>query len=544
MTTAALPPRAPSRGPASENFPVASRLLAPAMRRPVLAFYHLARAADDIADDPALSPAEKLAGLAALDAALRDRATVLPLARALHDSGAGTAEALQLLAAFRQDAVQSRYPDWAALEAYCRLSAVPVGRLLLRLHGEADALALAAADALCIALQLLNHLQDAGEDRARLDRVYIPQDWLALAGGEARFFADPAARRPLLDALLDRLEELLDRAAELPRHLRSRRLRLEAAVTLHLARALLRRLRRQDPLAGRVALGRLDVARAFLAAPRPGPSDAALVRARVRRARSSFAAGMAASRGEARRALLAVYAFCRAVDDIADGLLPDAEKHAALQAWRQRLARPDDPASRELAWACVRFDLPLAECHRMIDGMQADIPPGRRIADAAALALYCRQVAGSVGALAVRLFGAPGAEAFGLALGQAFQQINVLRDLDEDAARDRIYLPLSLLADHGMDPAALARPAREVAADPRFALAAAALARQTLADLDTAMTRLPDADRKPLRPALLMLWGYRRLLRRLLEQGFSTPRARVRLRQGERLQLAFKAAQP
>lgn len=531
----------PTRGPGSENFPVASWLLAPALRRPVLAFYHFVRAADDIADHPELPPEEKLARLARLEAALDDPATPLPLARALHESGAGTGEARRMLSAFRQDATQRRHAGWAALEDYCARSAAPVGRLLLRLHGETDPEALAGAEALASALQILNHLQDLGPDRAALDRVYLPQDWMALAGGEDAFFADAAARAPVLLTALDRVEAMLDRAARLPRRLRSRRLALESAVTLHLARRLLARLRAADPLAGRVALSRADMAAALLAAPRLGASDAALVRERVKRARSSFARGMAATHGPARRALYAVYAFCRAVDDIADGTMPEADKRAGLAEWRTKLERPDCPLSRELAWARAAFALPLAECHAMIDGMEADAGPSRRIADRAALDLYCRQVAGSVGALAVRIFGAPEAEAYGLALGHAFQLVNVLRDIDEDALRERVYLPLSDLAAAGIPPDA---PAAALVADPRLPGVAAALAERAEAAFAEADARMPPGRARELKPARLMLLGYHALLRRMRAQGFARPRRRPRLGRAEKLAVALRALRP
>jgi len=526
----------PTRDHDAENFPVASRLLAPALRAKVLGFYRFVRTADDIADSPALSPAEKLARLAALEAALDDPATAEPAARPLHESGCGTAEARAMLAAFRQDATQRRYADWAALEAYCAASANPVGRMLLRLHGEESPAAREAADALCTALQILNHLQDLAADRAALDRIYLPRPWLGHAGGEAAFFdpAHAARRREVLDAALERVAERLDAAALLPRLIASRRLAMEAAVTLALARRLLARLRAADPVATRVALTRADFARAFLAAPFRGPSDAALVRARVAAAGSSFAGGMAALRGDRRRALWAVYAFCRAVDDIADGAMPEAEKRRFLADWRAKLARPDCALSRELARARERYALPLAECEAIIAGMETDAAPAVRIPDAAALDLYCRRVAGSVGAMAVRIFGAPEAAAFGLLLGRTLQLVNILRDMDEDAARDRVYLPQDLLAAHGVPEG----PAARMMAAPGVAAAARALAAEAEAGFARAEAELRHLDARALLPARIMMWGYRRLFDRLLARGFGPPRARPRLTTGEKARMA------
>ncbi|WP_170979355.1 squalene/phytoene synthase family protein [Roseomonas sp. HF4] len=536
MTVAAGPP---TRDAGSENFPVASLLLAPALRPKVLGFYRFVRTADDIADAPDLAAEEKLARLDALGRALDDPATDEPAARPIHDSGCGTSEARAMLAAFRQDATQRRYADWAALEAYCAASANPVGRMLVRLHGTAAPGAEAAADALCTALQVLNHLQDLGPDRANLDRIYLPVSWMALAGGEEAFFepANAAPRRAVLDAALDRVEERLDAAAALPRLVGSWRLAMESRVTIALARRLLARLRAADPVAGRVALRRPDFARAFAASPFAGPSDAALVRARVAAAGSSFAKGMSALRGDRRRALWAVYAFCRAVDDIADGAMPEAEKRRFLADWRAKLERPDCALSRELARARDRYALPAEECEAMIAGMETDAAPRLRIADAAALDQYCRRVAGSVGAMAVRIFGAPEAAGFGLALGRTLQLVNILRDMDEDATRDRVYLPLDLLAAQGVADGDAAR----MMAAPGTAAAAQALAAEAAAGFARAEEELRAFDTPALLPARIMMWGYRRIFDRLVARGFGPPRARPRLTAGEKARMAAYA---
>lgn len=521
---------APTRDHDSENFPTASRLLAPEHRAKVMAFYRFVRTADDIADST-LPPREKLSRLAAMEAALRDAATTLPEAARLHAAGTGTPEARAMLSAFRQDATRARYADWDDLDSYCARSAAPVGRMLLRLHGEDAALA-PAADALCAALQVLNHLQDLGPDRATLGRIYVPMPWLAEAGGEARFFEDDRARRPLLDAMLDRCEAWLDEAASLPREGRSRRLAIQSAMTLGLARRLLARLRAADPLAGRIALSRGDFALALAGAFAP-PSDSAIVRARVGRAGSSFARGMAVLRGERRRGLHAVYAFCRVVDDIADSAAPAFEKRRALAQWRRKLARPDCALSRELATARQNFALPLEECEAMIAGMRTDSAPRVRIADEAALDLYCRRVAGSVGAMAIRIFGAPDAHGFGVALGRTFQLVNILRDLDEDAARDRVYIPLSLLGEDA--------PAASLLASVRLTAACAALLAEAEAGFARAEAELPRHDARALFPARVMMWGYRRLLDRLRDQDFARRGERARLSRGERARMALFA---
>ena len=518
----------PTRDHSSENFPVASLLLPKAVRGKVLGFYRFVRTADDIADAPDLAPAEKLRRLDALEAMAE---------AALADVGAD--EARTMLGAFRQDATQRRYADWAALEGYCARSAEPVGRMLLRLHGE-DAAAIPASDALCTALQILNHLQDLMPDRDALDRIYLPAPWMEMAGGEAAFFqpGNPR-RRAVLDAALDRVEAALEVAARLPRLLRSR-LRHQAAVTLALAWRLLARLRAADPVEGRVALTRGDFAAACAGLIGPVPSDAAVVRARVVRARSSFARGMSVLKGERRRALFAVYGFCRAVDDIADAAMPLPEKRRFLAAWRGKLRLPDCVLSAELAWACRAYDLPARECAEMVAGMETDAEPRVRVPDEAALDLYCRRVAGSVGAMAVRIFGAPEAEAWGLALGRTFQLVNILRDAEEDAALDRVYVPRSLLDRHGV----ATDDAAAIVAHPGFAACCDELSREAAAGFARAEAELPRHDARALKPARVMMWGYRRLLDRMRDRGFGAPRARARLTKAERVRMALLALAP
>ncbi|MGR3464423.1 MULTISPECIES: squalene/phytoene synthase family protein [Rhodobacterales] len=266
----AAPPR--NRNAGTENFPVGSRLLPARLRPPVHAFYAVVRAADDIADAPDLDPAEKHERLDRIEAGLRGRTPGDARGHALHAALVAAGQpglerhAIDMLAAFRADADARPCADWDDLRAYCRASADPVGRYLLDLHGEAEA-DREAADALCTALQLLNHCQDLGEDWRDLGRVYLPADWLAEAGAVPADLGGAALTpglRAALDRMLDRCEALLARAALLPGTVRSRRLRAEITVIRALALRLLARLRRSDPLASRVAPARGDWLRAGL----------------------------------------------------------------------------------------------------------------------------------------------------------------------------------------------------------------------------------------------------------------------------------------
>ena len=255
------------KGAADENFPVGSWLLPAALRPHVATYYAFARAIDDIADNPALTPDDKIARLSAFETALTDPAADRPglekasrLRESLAATGVPAARGTDLIAAFKQDAVKGRYADWRDLIGYCRLSANPVGRYLLDLHGE-DPAGYGASDALCTVLQIVNHLQDCQEDYRTLDRVYIPGDWLAAEGLDVTVLeakASPVGFRRVLDRCLDGVDALLVEAAPLPGRLRSTRLAMESAIIVLLARRLTARLRRGDPLAGRVALTKGD----------------------------------------------------------------------------------------------------------------------------------------------------------------------------------------------------------------------------------------------------------------------------------------------
>jgi len=260
-------PREPTKTRHDENFPVASLLIPKALRPHVHAFYRCVRAADDVADAPDLAPERKTALLDAFDAALRGegaRDEVTAPAREHRESaqqtGVTVEHARHLLQAFKLDVTKLRYRNWSELINYCRYSAAPVGRYLVDLHGETDA-PKRGTDALCIALQILNHLQDCKDDYLKLDRVYIPEDFLREAGTSVVALADDRASpalRAVLDRVLNRTDELIVQARTAPPLIRNRGLRMETAAIIAIAARLSAKLRRRDPIAGRVALSRAE----------------------------------------------------------------------------------------------------------------------------------------------------------------------------------------------------------------------------------------------------------------------------------------------
>jgi squalene synthase HpnC len=264
-----------------ENFPVASRLIAPQYRAVILAFYRFARKADDIADHPNLAPQAKLDGLEALEATLAGSRQSEPEAVALREALAARnlnqSHARDLIAAFRLDVTKNRYRDWRELMDYCALSAMPVGRFVLDVHGESAAL-WPASDAICASLQIINHLQDCGRDFARLDRVYLPEDSLRRAGAAYADLAGPRAAPALRAAIRDLAQKagaLLEDGADLAGRVNDWRLALEIGAIVRLAGANVRRLMRRDPLSERVHPGKA----AFLILGLIGASEGAMARA-------------------------------------------------------------------------------------------------------------------------------------------------------------------------------------------------------------------------------------------------------------------------
>jgi squalene synthase HpnC len=249
-----------------ENFPVASWLLSDQHRGPILAFYRFARAADDVADHPTLPPERKLTLLDGLDAALRGRSAPLPEAEplrlALSEHDLKSTHALDLLDAFRQDVRKNRYANWGELMDYCRLSAAPVGRFVLDVHGESQ-MTWPASDALCAALQVNNHLQDCALDYRRLDRVYLPLDILAAHGATVEMLDAPRASPALRGAIAEiarRADGLIDRGENLVAGIRDVRLAVEVAAVHALARRLARDLESRDPVSERVQFGKAGFA--------------------------------------------------------------------------------------------------------------------------------------------------------------------------------------------------------------------------------------------------------------------------------------------
>ena len=546
-----------------ENFPVASRLLPPKLRPHILAVYAFCRSTDDISD-AAAPPAERLARLdeweeelveAKGGAAKRDVFAALSHTIRLFDLPLRPFQ--DLLSAFRQDVTVSRYPDYEALIDYCRRSAHPVGRIYLMLHGARDAAAFRASDAICTGLQIANHLQDIRENAER-DLIYMPQDDMRKFGVSDDDLLKDAAT-PQLRALLvhhiNRTKRHFREGLPLFRRIRGRSGREFRAIWRGGAAALDAISREEwNVCAGSPKLNRRDKAKSFLAAFRPIHRLESLVDARaeeelnrryclwlVRQSRSNFYLSFFTLPAEKRRAIIAIYAYCRMADDIADEPGEVSGKRILLREWRDAAARlgdesPAHPIIAELARAARKYDLPQEHFEAICDGVAMDLEE-RRFEDFRELEAYCDKVASAVGLACLGVFGAASESAkdYAVSLGRALQMTNILRDVWEDAGRGRVYLPRKEMEEYGVAASDLKdkRHTGRVVGLLRFQ------ARRARSYYDRAAAALRGERKENLLPARIMGRTYGTLLRKMDEDDFRHVDYRPSLTLREKLQEAM-----
>lgn len=278
--------------------------------------------------------------------------------------------------------------------------------------------------------------------------------------------------------------------------------------------------------------------------PSPTEADAAAyVENIVRRAGTSFYWAMRRLPEQKRRAMYAIYAFCREVDDIADGADFEEEKRAALGLWRGEIERlyadrPRNPVAIALRTPLEAFGLKKEDFRAIIDGMEMDAGPGIRIADMEELTLYCDRVACAVGRLSVRVFGIDEDHGRRLAFhqGMALQLTNILRDISEDAERGRLYVPRDLLVSFDIEaedlPSILAHPAF-----PKVCETLADVAHRQFSEADDVAS---ECNRQQIRPAIMMMEIYRQIFLKLKRRGWRHLTLPVGLSKAAKLWVALR----
>jgi phytoene synthase len=595
MLLADVPAGAPTVGAVvaragAENFPVASRLLPRRERSHLLAVYGFARLVDELGDTIG---GDRLAALdwleGELDLAFHGRAShplMVRLQPSLRECALPREPFARLIEANRVDQRVSRYDTWEQLRGYCALSANPVGELVLGVFGLATPARVTLSDSICTALQLTEHCQDVAEDFAS-GRVYLPAEDMARFGcttadldaagnGRAAYGSEPL--RDVLAFEVARARELLAEGTPLIDELRGRP-RLAVAAFVAGGRAALSAIERAryEVLAGAPRAGsarralaltsllaerRLADARAVaggraLAAAGRGPAIAAAYRycESVTRAQAAnFYYGIRLLARDRRRAMCAVYAFARRVDDIGDGSAEVTQKLHQLDVQARALRALEDPAADPrgesdpvmvaLADAHARFSLPIAALAELIEGVRMDVHgvTYERFED---LVVYCRRVAGAIGRVCLAVFGAGrdgagGEEAARLAdeLGVAMQLTNILRDLREDAEGGRVYLPAEDLRRFGAIGSSEPTPATRALASPALIRFEAERAR---AAFQRGLGLVPMLDRRAAACVLAMAGIYQRLLDRIAADPQRVMSGRVSLPAREKLLVAARS---
>lgn len=263
----------------------------------------------------------------------------------------------------------------------------------------------------------------------------------------------------------------------------------------------------------------------------------------VQRSGSSFHGAMRVLDPARRSAIYAIYAFCRVVDDIADGTGDTPFRRCELEGWRKEIRHiyqgtAHTPIGQALSDVVVRYSLAERDFLAVIDGMECDAVDRVRMPDEVALYEYIDRVACAVGRLCTPIFGLPAQQGIALAqaLGEALQLTNILRDLEEDAARDRLYLPIDKLAALGInDDNALA-----VCAHPASAMLCQELAQRAQQRFNEVEEILSHIDVRTRRAPRLMMMAYRRLLDKIIWNGWGMPRRRATLSYGEKLWIMIR----
>jgi 15-cis-phytoene synthase len=561
----ALPPEAQLLAQADhENFPVVTRLVPREARGQLLAVYAFARLTDDLGDE---HRGDRSAALDWLEGDLRVALEGRPshpitarLSRAIAATDMTAAPFFDLIAANRRDQTIVRQATWDQLLDYCRLSANPIGAAVLGIAGALTPERKALSDRVCSGLQVVEHLQDVGEDAAA-GRIYLPADDLQRFGVvDADLIAAEASPplRSLVAFELARTRELLAAGIPLARSLRGWcRLAVAGYVAGGLAAADAIEAAGYDVLARSVRPRRARTLRhglQVLASPparprrerRPKPQlDRAYAAcAEVTRTQAkNFAYGIALLPPAKRRAMAVVYTLARRVDDIVDEPGPIGARARSLDGLQAGVAstmaerapaNPDDAVLVALADVVRQYPLPADAVADLFEGCRRDLVLAH-MATFDDLVVYCRQVAGSIGRLSLAIFGTDRpAVAAPLAddLGVALQLTNVLRDVVEDRDQlGRVYLPADDLARFGCAPDA-SGPADRLAALLTFE------AERARAWYQRGVGLLPHLDHRSRACVAAMAGIYHRLLDQIERDPGAVLRGRISLTTGQKLSVA------
>lgn len=556
------------KGPA-ENFPITLWFLPRPWRKAIRVIYAFARQADDIADEGRVAPIQRLAELHFFENQLdfikkREKSHLrgplfLALAQIVEENQLPINLFSDLLSAFRQDVQKSDYATQAELMDYCRRSANPIGRLLLHIVKEAHPSHCTASDALCTALQLLNFWQDLVDDLRDRKRCYLPKTELdkfgicpeAILNGTV----DPGHYKALIQSQLEIIQSQLTQAQALTQNLKGI-FGFQIRMVYVCAQRVLNLLWHRNDYLSRPKLTffdwififlktlRLSFQSFFRSASTVSGCAQHYCQEKVAKSGSSFYYSFLFLPKPQYEAIVSIYAFCREVDDIVDDCQELSVAEAKLGWWQDEIEalyqqKPTHPITQALLPQIEIYQLPKSLFLEVLNGMWMDLHY-QGYATVEDLKLYAHCVASAVGLLVTPIFGYQNLNTLSFAknLGLALQWINIIRDVGEDSARGRLYLPEEDLLKFDLRPADFFNKKDSPAIRDclRFQ---AQRARQFY---QTALSALAPEDRQTQSPALIMAAIYFTLLDEIEKTNFDVLNQRISLTPLRKLWIAWKTA--
>ena len=526
-----------------ENFPVASLLIPSKARKAILDLYLFARNADEISDNHKLKNKDRKAQLLSIKDSMlmHDLANmpdwVKPFYQSCMNGEINLRHGIALLDAFIQDTEKKKYDNWAETMQYCRMSAATIGRMVLEAADEYQA-DFKASDKICSVLQLLNHLQDLKSDYLEDGRQYF----------DYSFFDDYEVLKNQNETdqitigkkeVLRKLNHMLDESSNLPATIRGFRIRWEVATIINIARALSAKLYKQDILQQRVELSKNEKFRAFIkgffASIKRNSGDGGNAEKISRKSKSSFLKPMLGLDRKRREAILTFYALCRLIDDAADDAKTVEQGYKNIEFWQHELNKifsrdpliyPDHQVSREFIAVKNIYRIQKHDIDEIIKGQLMDLNNEMIKPSYADFNQYCYRVASCVGKVSVRIFGYHSENEHKIAkfaenLGMAFQHINIMRDVRKDAIKGRIYIPLELLKEWGLEdvtPDELGQNFHLYQKD--FAGILSLLGKRARGYLEEAFKNLPDEEKDNMKAALKMYKVYSKYLKKMEDRNF------------------------
>jgi phytoene/squalene synthetase len=549
-----------------ENFPVASLLIPAKARASILALYKFARFADEISDNAKLSNEDRKTKLKKIYTALQSgKISEMPYPvrdyyRACENGQMGLKHGLALLEAFIQDTEKKQYASWDETLFYCQRSAATIGRSVLEATAEFGG-DIESSDKICAVLQLINHLQDIKEDYLHDNRVYFDASLIPdhLEIGQEKE-SDSITKGKL--EIISRLREILNSSSGLVKQLGSFRIRAEIATIYKIAEALLDKLSQNDILSEtRVELTSKEKKKALLKGflwalktIRLSKYSAAKI---AFRSKSSFVKPLLKLNRQRRKAMLCFYSFCRLVDDVADDHLDRDVAKENLKFWFDEVERiyskdvtvlPKHPVSWELSLAVRKYDIDKNHLLEIVKGQEMDISGQMVKPDKELFDLYCYRVAACVGLVSIQIFGynpdnSEAVKTFAMDLGRALQLVNIMRDVEEDARKARIYIPEYLLEKYGLGhltPAEIFHNYDKYEVDLEPALNK--LYEEAMSLFEDAQQNLPAEETDNMKAALLMAKVYKKYLEKMKAKHFIFDREEISLTFKEKFNIFYEPA--